>query len=328
VTPEILEEFGYQVRNTRIREGWTLEHLARIALGNPERKGYMSAVEKGKRALSPLTIGKIAHALDLPESVTAPLLKSPEVAEDDFTQQDRNAERLLRIRETDTEATPASEALLISLAYEFAKGTHAELISAYNGLRSALQEAEELKARGRLPSNTGDQVQAVMARVAELNDQGLRDEAGEELEQALERNQAERTTLREAALRQDRVRNDPKAAAARIVEGLREEARPEGLWQAVRDTLIDWRERGERLGQPFDMTVAMHLGDRNRQKTPKGQIGVAWADLGSCLSKLGERDTGTARLELALKAYQRAKKRLLGPARKTGRASNFILAEF
>lgn len=77
VTPEGLREFGYHVRNARIRKGWTLEDLAREALANPERKGYVSQIENGRRPLSARTIGNLARVLDLPESVTRPLLLAP-----------------------------------------------------------------------------------------------------------------------------------------------------------------------------------------------------------------------------------------------------------
>ena len=66
MTSEGLKEFGYQVRNARIRKGWTLEQLAREALNNPERKGYLSQIENGQRPLSARTIGNLARVLDLP----------------------------------------------------------------------------------------------------------------------------------------------------------------------------------------------------------------------------------------------------------------------
>jgi transcriptional regulator with XRE-family HTH domain len=58
-------EFGRVVRLARTAKGMTLEMLAYEALGNQDRKSYVSAVEKGRKRLSALTVQKFATFLEL-----------------------------------------------------------------------------------------------------------------------------------------------------------------------------------------------------------------------------------------------------------------------
>ncbi|MBL9054327.1 MAG: hypothetical protein JNN02_11415, partial [Tabrizicola sp.] len=301
MTPEALKEFGYQVRNARIREKLTLEALALAALDNAARKGYVSQVEQGKRPLSAMTIGRFAAALKLPEAVTRPLLFAPAPV-DEVTREDRLAETLIRRNDADP-APPQAEALVIALAYEFAGGKFLDLSTAYNGLRGALQTAAEMRAELDRLHNLDDRLAAVLRRVADLNDQGLRDAAGAELDAAIKAKEAELESLHAAALKQDRLRNNPAAAAARLIARLRAEARPEGLFNATRNLLIETREHGERQGDPFDLALALELAKANHDRARGPQVSAALSDLGNCHFALGKQQAGGGHLTRARKAY-------------------------
>ncbi|NOX42002.1 MAG: helix-turn-helix transcriptional regulator, partial [Alphaproteobacteria bacterium] len=124
MTSDLLRTFGKHVRDARVRLGWTLETLAETALANPDRKGYLSQIENGKRPISALTIGNLARVLDLPTSVTDPVMHAPDPDDAEPSTADKTAERLLTLAAKDETGRKTSEALLITLAYEFADGDH------------------------------------------------------------------------------------------------------------------------------------------------------------------------------------------------------------
>ena len=306
---EVLAEFGYRVREARTRKGWLLEDVARQAFANPDRKGYVSQIENGKIRISPRTVGNLARVLNLPESVTAPMLRQHLPPEDEEASVDRDAERLLRTTKADASVAPASEALLISLAYEFARGSHNDLMTAYNGLKAALSDAADLRARGLLPQNTSDQVQTLMLRLADLNDRGLREEAAAEVDTALAdldaRHAAHKSALLDIGIRQDRIRNNPASAAARVLAQLRSVAHPGGLFNATHAAWQEWHDRGYDKGIGFDLHVALHLARANLDRANKGpQRGQALFDLGRTLRHLGEREGLNRWLIEAIKTFR------------------------
>ncbi len=304
MTPQGLREFGNHVREARVRKGWTLEALAQTALNNPERKGYVSQIENGKRPLSALTIGNLARVLDLPESVTRPLLFAP-AQEDEVTREDRVAENLIRRNDADP-AAPQAEALVIALAYEFAGGRFLDLSTAYTGLRNALQTAADMRAELDRLHNLDDRLAAILRRVADLNDQGLREEAGEALDAAIKAKEAELEGLHEAALKQDRLRNNPATAAKRLIARLRASAPPGGLFNAIQNLVIQTREQGERLGDPFDLALALELARINLDRAKRLQIAAALNDLGNCHRAIGETQSGGGHLTRARNAFEKA----------------------
>jgi transcriptional regulator with XRE-family HTH domain len=304
VTPEGLKEFGNHVREARVRKGWTLEALAGAALNNPDRKGYVSQIENGKRPLSALTIGNLARVLNLPADVTRPLLFAP-APEDEVTREDRLAETLIHRNEADT-SQPQAEALVIALAYEFAGGKFLDLSTAYTGLRKALEAAAEMRAELARLHNMDARLAAVLQRVEDLNNQGLRDAAGEELDAAIKAKEAELETLHDTALKQDRLRNRPESAAQRLIKRLRDSAPPEGLFRATKRLVIETRERGEQQGDPFDLTVALNLAKANLDRVNKGLKFAALTDLGNCHLALGELQASGGHLTRAFKTFAEA----------------------
>jgi len=66
---QIRVTFGRLLKARRGQKKWSQETLAREALGNPDRKSYVSALENGKLAqVSATTIQRLADCLDIPQS--------------------------------------------------------------------------------------------------------------------------------------------------------------------------------------------------------------------------------------------------------------------
>lgn len=184
VTSDVLKTFGAQLRAARSAAGWTLAQLAEEAFGNPDRKGYVSQIEHGRKQITALTVGKLAEALDLPESVTAPMYANDVPTEETFDETDERAEALLTTAEREGSGGVA-EALMIGLAYDYAEGDAADLDTAYRGLRAALETAREMKERAALPDNTDAGTSAVRAEVQRLNEGDEREAAREAIAEAI-----------------------------------------------------------------------------------------------------------------------------------------------
>ena len=59
------EEFGRLVRTRREAMRMSQEALAAEALGNADRKGYISEIENGLRNIKPATARRLAEALEI-----------------------------------------------------------------------------------------------------------------------------------------------------------------------------------------------------------------------------------------------------------------------
>jgi len=315
VPPNVLTEFGLKVQAARSLKGWTLGQLGFESLGRDNAKSFISNIEKGQRQISATTAGKLITALDLDKNLLTPFLNGPAPTDPttEETATDRDAERLMRRSAADKSLPPTAEALMIALAYEFAQGSHIDLDTAYNGLRAALAAAADIKARGALPQNTGDQLQAVLREVARLNDLGERQAAADTLDEAMAQIEAQREAIFNLQLDQDRILNNPEAAAKRLIQNLHQSAPPGGVWNATHDLLIDWREKGETQGSPFDLQVALHLAKNNWTRAKGGQKTAAVFDLGTCNLAIGERSAADGPLKQAVKVFREALK--LAPRR-------------
>lgn len=301
------------MKHARSLRGWQLSDVSnRIAEMDRTKPGqkvtapaitFLSDIEKGKRSISPPTVGKLIHALDLPESwLTRFLTDAPDEA-DEETPKDREAERLIRQAEADPNAPDTPEPLLILLAEEWSGQRFTDPSLAYNALKSALQAAADMRAQGALPSNISAQFQAVMRRVAELNDAGQMDEADAALRDARERNEAEGEALFEAELKQDRLRNRPAEAAKRLIKRLKDSDPAGGLFLAVSRLINETRERGKQQGNPFDLHLALDLAEVNRSRAKGPELPVALTDLGNCHLALGERQASGGHLTRARNAH-------------------------
>ncbi|MGC1504000.1 MAG: tetratricopeptide repeat protein [Sulfitobacter sp.] len=305
VAQAVLDEFGGAVRRAKSLKGWQLKQLSDKMDGN-SGISFLSDIEKGKRAISPPTVGKLIAALELDEGWIDRFLspEEPDV-DDEVTEQDRRTDKLLSAVDKEGDAGIA-EGLLITLAKEYAEGETTDLNSAYKGLQMALQTARDMAARAALPDNADAGMAAVRAEVQRLNAEADVEGAGAAIEEALARHDAAKVALLDLGVQQDRLRNDPAAAAGRLVEQLRLDAG--GLsFEALRDLQDEWYVRGRDGGLAFEATVAIHLARASVDLAQGGDDrGAALNDLGNALAILGERETGTARLEEAVTAYRDA----------------------
>lgn len=303
MTSSALIDFGKAVRKARTAKGWTLEMLAHEALGNQERKSYVSAVERGKKRLSALTVQKFARALDLPDDVVDPVLHHAAPQDEPATQSETEADQLFDELEGLRHKLKISESLAIALAVKHAEGNPSDLDGALRELERAFEVARDQAMRGALSSNTDAAVDAVIAEVDRLNeDEGL--EAGSAyLNAELERMAAQHVRLIDKALAQAVMARDVEAAVALELQKLRLDG--EGDFAALRALKDTWYVRGRDKGLRFDLEVSIGLAQQlvARAKT-QDESGNALNDLGVSLSTLGERETGPSRLEKAVTAYR------------------------
>jgi tetratricopeptide (TPR) repeat protein len=209
------------------------------------------------------------------------------------------------------------EGMLMALARRYAEGDATDFDSALGGLERALEVAAVKEARGDLPSNLGEAVDAVLKRMAELNELGELDAAAVEVDRALEAAEAQgealearKAALLEAGLDQDILRRNPTSAAARLVARLGlEVAEGAARFAALRALWLEWYERGRDKGLNFDAEVAVALAQASVDLVQGAdQRGRALNELGTALATVGEREAGTGRLEEAVTAFRDALK--------------------
>ncbi len=186
-------------------------------------------------------------------------------------------------------------------------------------LENAVTIALDVIARGERASNEGEFIDGVLARVAQLTREGRFDEGAGVVDTALaelerrETGQREafgrrRVLLLEAGIEQDILRRDAPAAARRIeaVAAALSDERP--IWSK---TFIEYQDRyyveGDKKGVNFSLEIAILLA-RRMSETARDvdERGNAANLLGNALWALGERESGTARLEAAVTAYGEA----------------------
>ncbi len=262
-----LDAFGKAIKAERLARDWSLTKLADEALGNPDRKGYCSQVEKGLRNLSEGTIRSFARVLDLPASATDPLTGHLLPPEDDTTQSDAAATALLQEVEALRDQLKLSEVLAVAIAYKYADGNPTDIEGALNGLEAALELAAKEQDRGALPSNHEDAAEAVIQRINDLNNAGEIDTAYADLQ----REAASRAERREAMLAEDTrilyllitqaaMANDADGYAQAHLQRVQLDSpsaedtlhRLRGLWEKR-------YQEGLRLGTPFALTAAAGL---------------------------------------------------------------------
>jgi hypothetical protein len=311
VSREDLVALGLAVKRALSLKGLTLDQAG--ALVKPEMgKSLLSKIVNGrKETLSGRTVGRLIEAFDLDESWIEKFVFADDSGDaDGEARAEEDADRIMdRVtRENLTEG--ASEDLLIQLATTYTQGNYRDRETAYVGVRNALIAYAEMRDRGALPGNADAHFAAVMNRVTKLNNQGHLDEADALLEAeerllladlAAERErqaEAQRQML-EQRLNQDRLRNDPSAAADRLIRDLLRQAPAGGVFRATQALIGDWRRRGETQGDPFDLRVALTLAIRNLPRAKGSLKADALYQLGVMRWQIGERLTGSALLEKA-----------------------------
>lgn len=313
---EDLRSFGKAVKAARSLKGLTLDQAGFETLGRDNAKGYFSQIENGKRQITSRTAGKIITALEMDPALLEPFLGEDEIAEDEVTKADTDAEKLIaKVQADDTGAVAGAGAgvvtgdrLLIDLAYEFAQGDHIDLFTAYKSLRSALEAAAELKAQGNLPQNTSSQLDAVLRRVSQMNEEGDREGAADYLDAEEKRLDAEAEALFNAQLKQDRVRNRPDLAAKRLYKYTARKAHETGMKRffAIDELSCEFRFEGDKSGDMFSLQVALELAKTNNDAASGKYAAWALYTLGWSYFRLAERSPKDGLLKAAQKAFQAA----------------------
>ena len=211
--------------------------------------------------------------------------------------------------------------VIINLAARLrSSGEPLDFEQAVTELERAVEIALDVIRRGQRGSNEGDFVRAVLAEVANKTKSDDLEGAVQALDDAfaeLDRQEAEqrqatqrkRVVFLEAAVAQHTLRRDAQAVAVQIERLVALEQptdRPAWL-PAFRQRLNAFQEEGETEGINFSLLVAIELS--RRMASTAGNREEHWVTavlLGNALQALGERESGTARLEQAVKAYQAA----------------------
>jgi tetratricopeptide (TPR) repeat protein len=211
---------------------------------------------------------------------------------------------------TAARASGITDDALIGLARRIAADV-ADPAAAFRELENAVDIAIRVQAEGRQGSNLGDFVDEVLRRVAALAAHNQYDTAAQEIDAALEQEQADSTARRlrllDAGIAQDILRRDPESAARRLIQKADLEAAGAATVATLRALQDEWHERGRDQGLNFDLAIAIALSTLTlpRANGPDDR-GTVLNDLGTALATLGEREAGTTRLEQAVAAFRAA----------------------
>lgn len=188
-------------------------------------------------------------------------------------------------------------------------------------MSAAVEVAVEVSKKSAGRSNLGDLVDTVLAGIAARTRTGDLEGAAREADRGFarwERAEAERreTSVRsgiallEAGLGQDILRRDARAAARRVerIVALEQPDDADARFEAMRERLLTFYDRGRDQGVNFDLLIAIEIARLALKSAQGEQRGTALNDLGNALWTLGERESGTARLEQAVAVYRDALK--------------------
>jgi tetratricopeptide (TPR) repeat protein len=186
-------------------------------------------------------------------------------------------------------------------------------------LKNAVAIAREVIASGQRGSNHDEFVNRVLREVATRTGAGQLDAAASEMERGLAelaRRDAEqveamprnRGALLEDALKLDLLRRDVAAAAARVEALVALDAPQRPAWApAFKARQDEFFKEGRHKGLNLSLLVAAALARRMlTTAATNDERGAAGNFLGIALWTLGERETGTARLEEAVAAFRAA----------------------
>jgi tetratricopeptide (TPR) repeat protein len=215
-----------------------------------------------------------------------------------------------------------TERAVLELARRLKPNEELSLEQAVKEVSAAVETAIDVISKGERGGNLGDLVNAVLARIAEKTETGDIEGAAREADRGFaewERAEAERreTSVRsgiallEAGLEQDILRRDAPAAARRVekIVALEHPDDASARFAALRERQGTFYVHGSDQGINFALVVAIQIG-RLTLASARGseEHGKALIDLGIALSTLGERESGTAKLEEAVAAFREALK--------------------
>ena len=205
---------------------------------------------------------------------------------------------------------------IIALARKIPDGGQ-DLDTLVKDLITALDAAEDLIAQGTHKTNLDQFAEAVFARVAErtaANDfDGAADAARAGFEdwkkREAERAEASKQTglaILDTQIKAETSRSNAKGVALAEIDQLRLQ-HSEDLHNHVRERQDAYYVEGRDRGQRFPLLVSIEIATLALEAAQTlDQRGAILNDLGNSLQTLGERESGTARLEEAVTAYRHA----------------------
>ena len=203
-----------------------------------------------------------------------------------------------------------TEKAIIRLAQRIARDTD-DVGQAWLELQNAMDIAIRVQHEGRVKSNQGDFVDEVLKRVADLSAEGDFTSASAAIADALAEedasHQARKIRLLESGIEVAMLEGDATRAAALLVQKADLDA---GGSAAFADLCAVWQRyyvKGRDKGTSLDPRIAIAIATLVVSRaTTSHEQGAALNDLGLALAILGQRESGTDRLEQAVTAYESA----------------------
>ncbi|MGV6850169.1 MAG: hypothetical protein ACWA5A_17485, partial [Marinibacterium sp.] len=303
--------FGQLIARKREERGLSYAQVALAAYGDDgqggdTRKRDVQRLEQGgSKKPNAATIKRYRIALDLTQEEIDACRTPAEIELAHFS------DKLFEVISEAATQLGINENLAASLVESYALGNPTDFDSALRGVTAALDEAAEMRKQGILASNVDAAVAQGIDRVNEINATGDPDDAVTELKLALdarraviEREKEGMSRLLRTQISQARVVNQPNLAIAAELETLTLSG---GGFEDLRAVQDVWYERGRDKGLRFDLEVAIGLARAEVDRAADAdQRGNGLNDLGIALQTLGERESGTERLEDAVTAYRAA----------------------
>ncbi|MEM6728120.1 MAG: helix-turn-helix transcriptional regulator [Pseudomonadota bacterium] len=311
VAQNTLDAFGRAVHRARGLKGWKLKELG-AAAGNMG-VSFLSDIEKGKRQISPPTVGLLIKALNLDETWIDRFIEAD--PENETTEQDARADRLLEEAETTgnyarlTEAG-ISEDAIIALA-QTASDNVPDLAAAWTQIQELIPIALRIQEEDRTRSNHPDFIEDVLREAAALA--RTRDYAKgiDRLTAALKEEQAEtkakQVRLLDRAIDLARLDGDAERAAELIIKKADVETGGRADVETLRAIKIELSDIGRDKGILLEQRIAIALAQAILPRAiGSDEKGAVLNSLGVTLQELGARESGTDRLEDAVFAYKAA----------------------
>ena len=210
--------------------------------------------------------------------------------------------------------------IIVKLAKRFKPDEMLDFDQAVAALENTVGIALDSIARGSRGTNEDDFLNTVLERVGERTKAGEFDRAAQEVDAALvelDQRQIEqrdalqraRITLLEAGVDQDILRRDAPAVARRVerIAAIEEPNDSRRRFQVLRRRQDVFYVEGRDKGLNFSLQIAIDIARLTINCAQDNhQRGAALNNLGNALATLGERESGTARLEEAVTAYRDA----------------------
>ena len=205
-----------------------------------------------------------------------------------------------------------TEKAIIRLAQRISAETD-DVGQAWLDLQNAMDIAVRVQAEGRSGRNEGDFVDRVLRQVAALAAEGEYATAGAEIEAALAEEDAahkrRQSRLLDSGTELALLDGDAARAAALILRTADHDAGGRADFVALRQVQDNYYVAGRDKGIALDLRVSIALAKLLVDRAgDSDETGAALNDLGTALATLGERDSGTERLEQAVEAFQQALK--------------------